>query len=51
MKNTVFLFESFIIICFFFNFISASYDAHLRTRRRQSSVLAKCRSIPPSIFV
>ena len=34
-----------------FHFISTSYDAHLRTRRRQSSVLGKCRSVPPSIFV
>ena len=35
----------------FFPFISTSYDAHLRTRRRQSSVLGKCRSVPPSIFI
>ena len=51
MKNTVFLFESFNFVYIFFHFISTSYDAHLRTRRRQSSVLGKCRSVPPSIFV
>ena len=28
-----------------------SYNAHLRTRRRQSSVLGKLHSVPPSIFV
>ena len=28
-----------------------TYDAHLRTRRLQSSVLGKCRSVPPTIFV
>ena len=50
-KNTVFLFESFNFVhIFFFRFISTSYDTHLRTRRRQSSVLGKCRSVPPSNF-
>ena len=41
-KNTVFLFESFTIIYFSF---------HFYVSRRQSSVLGKCRSVPPSIFV
>ena len=38
-------------LLYIFCFISTSYDAHLLTRRRQSSVLDKCRSVPPSTFV
>ena len=37
-------------LLYIFRFISISYNAHLRTRRHQSSVLGKCHSIPPFHF-
>ena len=50
MKNTVFLFESFTYYIFFVSSLHLN-DFHLRTRRCQSSVLGKCRSIPlPFLF-
>ena len=49
MKNSAFVRKLHYYI--FFCFISTSYDAHLWIRRRQSSVLGKCRSVLPSIFV
>ena len=50
MKNTVFLFECFTYSIVFVSSLRFN-DAHLQTRRRQSSVLGMYRSIPPSIFV
>ena len=52
-KNTVFVQKlHYYIYIYFFSFISTSYDTHLRTRRRKSSVLGKCRSVPlPFLFV
>ena len=38
-------------LLYIFRFISTSYDTHLRIRQHQSSILGKCRSVPPSIFV
>ena len=48
-KNTVFLFEYFNYSVFYVSSLCLN-DAHLRTRRHRSSVLGKCRSVPPSIF-
>ena len=39
-----------IILYFFVSSLHLN-NAHLQTRRRRSSVLGKCRSVPPSIFV
>ena len=50
-KNTVFFVRKLHYYIYSFHFISTSYDTHLQTRRSQSPVLGKCRSVPPSIFV
>ena len=50
-RTQCFCSKASLLYVYFFRFISTSYDADLWIRQHQLSVLGKCRSVLPSIFV